>query len=617
MKPSSLSHSFLLCCCVFVVSSCQNSQFALTEKQEDIKISQATSSNQTQQQTTARPQSALQASLLGHIGVARKNPQLVEESLNFLTQNLQGEKPSEDFYLYTFRMAYLGDVDKTKTKSILKMWEEAYPTSSQLLQAQGLSVIKENNLESLRDFYQKNAQTDFGYKVLNRWLETYPEKRFAFAREFFDEILLKPIKQDTSLRYDARLAESILILLSASEKQKDQAQETEIERIISHQVWQTLLEQEKANIIIHRNYGLFLISKLESYLKTQKQLQIDLSWYLERYEYVNSHPFAIFLAEALLLLPNDANKKRAQTIINSRLEQDDASAFIHSQLIKTGLYLGLKDTQLQEFLRRQAPEASAYRQAIDLVKVQVLDFLKRPQEAQSALDKILLAELDTGQHLVYLGFVKKFYGSTQALNIYLSYLENEKIALEQRVGGFDQATQFAKWHNLNAALFLHLPEEFFKASKNPSLEEQAIQKSTLYYALNQASSIVRELSPLEQQNSQNSNFLNTFGYLLADLNVFLDKADSLLHAAFAIRPEEPAILDSLAWLYYRQGKAEKAKEFVTKAYLSFSVNEIVAHLIVILHHSGQNNQAQLLWDYYQHQLGLELNITSFEQLLSL
>ena len=182
---------------------------------------------------------------------------------------------------------------------------------------------------------------------------------------------------------------------------------------------------------------------------------------------------------------------------------------------------------------------------------------------------------------------------------------------------FDQLVQFAKWHRINPASFFHLPDQFFKASENPSHVEKAIQKSTLFYALNQGSSIIRELSPLERQNSQNSNFLNTFGYLLADLNVSLAKADSLLHRAFAIRPKEPAILDSLAWLYYRQGKASEAQEFITKAYLSFPANEIVAHLIVILHHSGQIQQAQLLWDFYRHQLALELNIQSFEQLLAI
>ena len=427
MKPSSLTHSILICYCVFVFSGCQIGQFALEEKQEHIKISEGTSPSHSHQRTTNRPQSNLQASLLGHIGVARKNPQLVEESLDFLTQNLQGKKPNEDFYLYTFRMAYLGDLDKSKTKSILKLWEEAYPNSSQLLQAQGLSVIKENNLESLRDFYQKNAQSDFGYKVLNKWLETYPEKSLEFASHFFETILVHPIKLDNSQRYDARLAETLLILLSAAEKHNDSSHGAITKRIISHQVWQPLLVQEKANTVIHRNYGLFLISNLENYLGTQKQLQIDLAWFLERHEYVKSQPFAIYLAEALLLLPSETNKKQAKTLIESRLAQAKIPVFIHSQLIKTGLYLGLKETYLQEFLTREMPKSSSYQQAINLVKVQVLDFLNRFDEAKSALDKIVLGDLDTGEHLVYLSLMKKFHSSSHALNSYLLHLENERL----------------------------------------------------------------------------------------------------------------------------------------------------------------------------------------------
>ncbi len=67
---------------------------------------------------------------------------------------------------------------------------------------------------------------------------------------------------------------------------------------------------------------------------------------------------------------------------------------------------------------------------------------------------------------------------------------------------------------------------------------------------------------------QNPNFaeaLNYLGYMWAERNINLDRAQAMLERALKLEPKNPAFLDSLGWVLYRQGKFERARELVQKA----------------------------------------------------
>jgi tetratricopeptide (TPR) repeat protein len=58
----------------------------------------------------------------------------------------------------------------------------------------------------------------------------------------------------------------------------------------------------------------------------------------------------------------------------------------------------------------------------------------------------------------------------------------------------------------------------------------------------------------------NATALNYLGYTYADRNLKLPEAESLIERALKVRPGDGFFLDSLAWVYYRQGRFEKAEE---------------------------------------------------------
>ncbi len=66
-------------------------------------------------------------------------------------------------------------------------------------------------------------------------------------------------------------------------------------------------------------------------------------------------------------------------------------------------------------------------------------------------------------------------------------------------------------------------------------------------------------------NPDNPELLNFLGYLYADNNVKLDEAKQLIEKALAIEPENAYYQDSMGWVHYRKGQADKAVEFIQRA----------------------------------------------------
>ncbi|MDA7528086.1 tetratricopeptide repeat protein, partial [bacterium] len=58
---------------------------------------------------------------------------------------------------------------------------------------------------------------------------------------------------------------------------------------------------------------------------------------------------------------------------------------------------------------------------------------------------------------------------------------------------------------------------------------------------------------------------NDLGYLWADQGKNLDKAQGMIEKALEAEPENPAYLDSLGWVLFKQGKFEEAAEKLTTA----------------------------------------------------
>jgi tetratricopeptide (TPR) repeat protein len=108
-------------------------------------------------------------------------------------------------------------------------------------------------------------------------------------------------------------------------------------------------------------------------------------------------------------------------------------------------------------------------------------------------------------------------------------------------------------------------------------------------------SMERDLMLLLKDDPDHVDALNALGYTLADRNERLDEAYAHVARALKLRPDSPAILDSMGWVLYRQGDLEQAAVYLRRALALNQDDEIAAHLGEVLWVSGNHAEAQAVW----------------------
>ena len=93
----------------------------------------------------------------------------------------------------------------------------------------------------------------------------------------------------------------------------------------------------------------------------------------------------------------------------------------------------------------------------------------------------------------------------------------------------------------------------------------------------------------------NHHAYNALGYSLAERNVRLDEARTLVAKALAMAPDDPFIMDSMGWVEYRLGNLDAAETHLRRAYGLRRDPEIAVHLGEVLWQRGKQADAQALW----------------------
>ncbi|MHB8447495.1 MAG: tetratricopeptide repeat protein [Rudaea sp.] len=113
--------------------------------------------------------------------------------------------------------------------------------------------------------------------------------------------------------------------------------------------------------------------------------------------------------------------------------------------------------------------------------------------------------------------------------------------------------------------------------------------------LDHVDAAVRDLRRLLALQPDNADALNALGYTLADRTGDQAEALTLIERALALKPDEPAIIDSMGWVQYRLGHLKQAVERLRTAYAKQPDPEIAAHLGEVLWMSGEKDAARKIW----------------------
>jgi tetratricopeptide (TPR) repeat protein len=106
----------------------------------------------------------------------------------------------------------------------------------------------------------------------------------------------------------------------------------------------------------------------------------------------------------------------------------------------------------------------------------------------------------------------------------------------------------------------------------------------------------RELRKLILLKPDYAPAYNALGYSLADRNLKLDEAQSLIAKALELSPNDHYILDSMGWVQYRLGKLDQAADYLRRAYSTQTDPEIAAHLGEVLWQQGKYDEARKTWE---------------------
>ena len=144
-------------------------------------------------------------------------------------------------------------------------------------------------------------------------------------------------------------------------------------------------------------------------------------------------------------------------------------------------------------------------------------------------------------------------------------------------------------------------------AESPDDVDLVYQEAMVDERLNRLDDMERLLRRILVLQPDNSQALNALGYSLADRNLRLDEALTMVRQAHELSPADPFIVDSLGWVEYRMGHYDKAATLLAQAYSSRKDTEIAAHLGEALWADGKHDEAaRVLRDAHKLDSGNEV-----------
>jgi len=105
----------------------------------------------------------------------------------------------------------------------------------------------------------------------------------------------------------------------------------------------------------------------------------------------------------------------------------------------------------------------------------------------------------------------------------------------------------------------------------------------------------QDLLRILQRHPDHADALNALGYTLADKTDRLEEARGYILKALALKPDSPAILDSMGWIEYRMGNLQEALKYLQQAAAISPDAEIASHLGEILWQLDRKQEALRVW----------------------
>lgn len=285
------------------------------------------------------------------------------------------------------------------------------------------------------------------------------------------------------------------------------------------------------------------------------------------------------------------------------------------------LELNQIDASLEQFqkLHQLEPDNSNFTFSLGMIHMQ----LNQYDEATELLSELTQNRSKRDEANFYLGAIAEENGGfKKALDRY-SRVEGKHLADAQvRIakilsdqGNLKQARETLQRLRVNQShnqlKFYMIEAELLRGAGDYStaheIYSKALEKFTdnteLLYARGLNAADLKRVDLLEQDlrkilatQPQHADALNALGYTLADQTDRLQEARGYIEQALSLKPESPAVLDSMGWVEYRLGNFEAALKHLEKAAEISPDAEIASHLGEVLWAIGNQKRALEIWN---------------------
>jgi len=247
-------------------------------------------------------------------------------------------------------------------------------------------------------------------------------------------------------------------------------------------------------------------------------------------------------------------------------------------LLAAGAYLGLA---------RQTQDPSVAERATQLALA-----VRSPHEALEAAEIWLSGSADP----------RSAQQAVDLLQLLLEQNDRLSASLQQRLRQASSAEQRAEFDDSLSQLAL----------RGPRPEQGILLLDTVYSGLPQPSVALYTKAMLQERRGlfgemeallrsllardpNHAHALNALGYSMVDRNQSLAEAYALIRRAHTLLPQDPHIMDSLGWAYFRMNQLAQAQKWLEEAYRRLPDAEIAAHLGEVLWAQGRTLEAQRIW----------------------
>jgi tetratricopeptide (TPR) repeat protein len=129
----------------------------------------------------------------------------------------------------------------------------------------------------------------------------------------------------------------------------------------------------------------------------------------------------------------------------------------------------------------------------------------------------------------------------------------------------------------------------------PDVFDLQMARVFAYEKAGRSDAAIRELRRLLEERTGDAVVQNALGYTLADRDRQLGEAEALVSAALAKMPDSAAVLDSMGWVRFRQGRPKEALPYLERARELGSDVEIDLHLGEVQWALGDRDAARRTW----------------------